>query len=94
MSKTAAVTIGGKGRVTLPREVREAAHLAEGDVLEIEVVDDHTLVIRAKYMVDRDQAWIWSDPWLEKLKRASADVDAGRIERYEDDESFLAALDK
>jgi AbrB family looped-hinge helix DNA binding protein len=93
-TKTVIAKIGGKGRLTLPREVREAARISEGDVLEIQVVDDHTLVVRAKFMVDRDQAWVWTSSWLEKLRHAGDDVEAGRTERYDTDEAFLAAFDE
>ena len=86
--------IGGKGRLTLPTEARRAVKLTEGQVVEIQIVDDDTLVIRAKHLVDRKQAWVWTDPWLAKLRNSIEDYEAGRFTRHESDESFLASLDE
>lgn len=84
--------IGGQGRLTLPSEVRKAAHLEEGQLVEITIVDDDTLMIKAQHVVDRHQAWVWSEAWLSKLSEAREDLAAGRVATYDSDDEFLASL--
>ncbi len=39
-----------------------------------------------------DQAWFWTPEWQAGERQADADKTAGRFTRYEDGETFLAAL--
>ena len=49
-----------KGQSTLPDAVRKAARLSEGDYLEVSV-EDGTIVMRPKKLIDADQAWFWAE---------------------------------
>lgn len=84
-------TIRGKGQITVPREVREAAHLAEGDIVEFELTDEGIL-LRPKKLIDSTQAWFWTRTWQEGEAAASADIEAGRTTVHRSTEDFLAAL--
>ena len=44
--------------------------------------------------IDPDQAWFWTPEWQAKEREADADKAAGRVERFESHEAFLAALDE
>jgi hypothetical protein len=44
--------------------------------------------------IDPDQAWFWTPEWQAKEEEADADKAAGRVERFDNDEAFLAALDE
>jgi hypothetical protein len=44
--------------------------------------------------LDPDQAWFWTPEWQHKEHEAEADKAAGNVERYDNDEEFLAALDE
>ena len=81
-----------KGQVTIPREVREAAHLEEGDHLQIEVTDGGIL-LRPMKLIDASQAWFWSPEWQQGEREASADISAGRVKTAEPLEDFLQSLD-
>jgi len=81
-----------KGQITLPSRVREAAHLEEGDPIEIQVVSDGIL-LRPKKVIDSAQAWFWTKSWQEGEAAASADIAAGRVTRSDSSQEFLAALD-
>jgi AbrB family looped-hinge helix DNA binding protein len=85
--------VRGKGQITLPAEIREAAHLEEGDPVEVEMTKDGIL-IRPQKVIDSTQAWFWTPAW--QLMEAEADVDlsTGRVETFETDEDFLASLDE
>lgn len=85
-------TIRAKGQVTIPRSIREAAHLADGDPLDVVLTDDGIL-LRPKKAVDATQAWFWTREWQAGEREASEDIAAGWTEVFVDDESFLASLD-
>ena len=85
-------TVRAKGQVTIPAAVREAARLEEGDPVEVEIVDGGIL-LRPMKVIDASQAWFWTPEWQEKEREADEDIAAGRVERFESDEEFLAALE-
>jgi AbrB family looped-hinge helix DNA binding protein len=60
------VKVKPKFQVTIPTEVREAAQIAVGDILEA-TVQGTTIVLTPKAVVDRHEAW-------EKIERATASV--------------------
>ena len=84
--------IRAKGQLTIPREVRAAAHLQEGDPVEIEITADGTL-LRPKKLIDASQAWFWSPEWQQGEREASADIKAGRVRTSGSSEAFLESLD-
>ena len=77
--------------MTIPAAVREAARIEEGDPIEVEVVTDGIL-LRPMKVIDATQAWFWTPEWQAGEREADADLAAGRFDRYESDEEFLAAL--
>jgi len=84
--------VRAKGQVTIPQDIREAAHLEEGDPVEIEITPDGIL-LRPKKLIDASQAWFWSRAWQEGEREASADIKAGRVTTAESSEAFLKSLD-
>ena len=50
------VKVKEKFQITLPAELREALHLAVGDLLEA-TIQDNVIVLTPKVVVDRAQAW-------------------------------------
>lgn len=80
-----------KGQITLPRYVREALHIAEGDDVAFEVTDDGVLM-RGLKSVPADQAWFWTEAWQAGEREASAQIAAGEGEVYDDEDTFLASL--
>ncbi len=84
--------IRAKGQVTIPRDVREAAHLEEGDPIEIEITADGIL-LRPKKLIDASQAWFWSREWQQGEREASADIKAGRVTTSGSSAAFLESLD-
>jgi AbrB family looped-hinge helix DNA binding protein len=86
--------VRGKGQITLPEEVRRAAKLDEGDLLEIELQDEGVIVLRPVGTIDRNQAWFWTDEWQRGERQASEDIKAGRTTRFESGEELLRYLDE
>ncbi len=86
-------TVRAKGQITLPREIREAAHIEEGDAIEFEITDDGIL-LRPKKQIDASQAWFWTPEWQAGEREAEADIAAGRTTFYASGEEFIKALEE
>lgn len=84
--------IRAKGQVTIPQDIREAAHLEAGDPIEIEITADGIL-LRPKKLIDASQAWFWSQEWQQGEREASEDMKAGRVKTSGSSEVFLESLD-
>lgn len=80
-----------KGQLTLPEEIRSAARLEEGDLLEAEITEEGIL-LRPQKLIDATQAWFWTPEWAAGEREADADLAAGRGETFESGEAFIAAL--
>jgi len=87
----ARTTLRAKGQLTLPDEIRKAAHLEEGDLLEAELTADGIL-LRPQKVIDATQAWFWTPEWQAGEREADADIAAGRVETFASGEEFVAAL--
>jgi antitoxin PrlF len=93
LSDMASSTVRERGQWTIPAEIRRAARIEEGDVLEAELVEEGIL-LRVKKVIDASQAWFWTPEWQAGEREADEDLAAGRFDRYESDEAFFAALEE
>ena len=84
-------TLRAKGQVTIPEEIRAAARLEEGDLLEAEITPDGIL-LRPQKVIDATQAWFWTPEWQAGEREADADIAAGRAETFDSEGEFVAAL--
>ena len=82
-----------KGQLTLPEEIRRAAHVDEGDYLEVSTRRGE-IVMRPKRLVDAEQTWFWTDAWQAGEREASEDIAAGRTTRTRTAGRFLETLDE
>jgi antitoxin PrlF len=89
----ARTTLRAKGQLTLPEEIRAAAHLEEGDLLEAELTEDGIL-LRPQKVIDATQAWFWTPEWQAGEREAEADLAAGRVETFASGEDLLRALER
>lgn len=80
-----------KGQITIPEEVRRALRLEEGDLVEV-AIEGGSIVLRPKRLIEASQAWFWTDAWQAGEREASADIDAGRVTRYQSDDELLRSL--
>jgi len=79
------------GQITLPASVRKELGIDEGDLMEIEIVDEHAVLIPKK-LVDKSQAYFWTKEWQEAEKEASADIKAGRVKEFDSAEELFEEL--
>jgi AbrB family looped-hinge helix DNA binding protein len=87
-----ATVVRKKGTLTIPADIRRAARLAEGDLVEVEMTAEGIL-LRPKKVIDATQAWFWTPAWQAKEREADEDLAAGRLDRFESDEELMRALD-
>jgi len=81
------------GQITLPASVRKELGIEEGDLVEIEVVDEKA-VLMPKKLVDKSQAYFWTKRWQEGEKEADEDIKAGRVETFDSVDELIGDLDK
>ena len=87
----AMTTVRRRGQITIPSSVAKAAHLQEGDPVEVEIVPEGIL-LRPRKIIDATQAWFWEPAWQVAEREASADIAAGRVTQFENDQDFLDSL--
>ena len=83
--------IRAKGQITLPRDIRDALHVEEGDDISFVITGEGVLMHGLK-TIPADQAWFWSTQWQDGERAATADAKAGRTTTYTSSEDFLASL--
>jgi AbrB family looped-hinge helix DNA binding protein len=84
-------TLRAKGQLTLPEEIRAAARLEEGDLLDAEITDEGIL-LRPQKVIDATQAWFWTKEWQEGEREADTDLAGDRLEVFGSGEELLTAL--
>lgn len=82
----------GRSQITLPSDVVKKLKLNTGDNLDITVEGDK-IVIKPVLIIDRSQAWFWSEEWQDKEKEADEDIKAGRVYRAKDTSDLFSQLD-
>jgi bifunctional DNA-binding transcriptional regulator/antitoxin component of YhaV-PrlF toxin-antitoxin module len=87
----ARTTLRARGQLTLPEEIRAAARLEDGDLLDAEITDEGIL-LRPRKVIDATQAWFWAPEWQAGEREADADRAAGRVESFDSGEDFVEAL--
>jgi len=80
------------GQITLPASIRKELDIEEGDLIEIEVVDERA-VLMPKKLVDKSQAWFWTKRWQEGEREADEDIEAGRVRTFNSVEELIKDLE-
>jgi hypothetical protein len=81
------------GKVLIPEEIRQAAHLVDGTELEVEITAVGIL-LRTPEPIDPDQAWFWTKEWQAGEREADEEIRAGLGRVFYSDEEFLASLEE
>lgn len=87
------VQLRKKAQLTLPQSVREKLGLETGDVMDVQVRDGE-IVLKVKKLIDKDQAWFWSQRWQQGEREAEADIHAGLVHSFPDAKSAVSFLRK
>ena len=87
------VQVRKKAQVTLPQSVRQELGIEEGDFLDIQVRSGE-IVLKVKKLVDKDQAWFWTNRWQQGEKEVEEDIRAGRVHNFPDAKQAVVFLHK
>jgi len=79
------------GQITLPASVRKELRVEEGDLVEIEIIDEKAVLIPKK-LVDKNQTYFWTKEWQEAEREASEDIKAGRVKTFDSAEELIKDL--
>lgn len=87
------VSLQDRGVLTLPAAVRRRYHLDEpGTQVEVVEREDGVLELHPHAAVPAEQAWFWAKGWQDGERKASADIEAGRVERFDSEDGLIDAL--
>jgi AbrB family looped-hinge helix DNA binding protein len=79
------------GQITLPAAVRRAAGIKEGDLVAV-TLDREAIVLTPKRLVDKSQAYFFTEAWQAGEREADQDIAAGQLTEYEDVEALIHSL--
>ena len=57
-------------------------------------MEDDRAVVTPKKLVDKSQAYFWSEKWQKGEAEAEADIKAGRVKAFDSVEQLLEDLDR
>jgi AbrB family looped-hinge helix DNA binding protein len=80
------------GQITLPAPVRKSLGIEEGDLVEIEVIDDRAVLVPQK-LIDKSQSYFWTKEWQAAEKQAEKDIQAGRMQTFETVEELIEEME-
>ena len=87
-----ALTVGDKGRVTLPDEVRRHLGVDTGAVLIADISETGTAQIIPAALIPRDQAWFTHPDAQARIAEAHEDIAAGRTTKARSRKELRAHL--
>ena len=86
------VKVTRSGQITIPAAIRQSLNIQEGDYVEVRLADDR-VVLTLKQVVDKSQAYFWSEEWQAAEREAEEDIRAGRVQVFDGVEELLADLE-
>ena len=82
-----------KNIMTIPRDIADRMHLAEGDEF-IVTEEEGRIVLTPALSIPADQAWFWTPTWQARIAEAEADRLTGNTTVHGSEEEFLASLEQ
>src|ERR1700694_5141587 len=92
-SATSYISVDSKGRAMLPEEVRAALGLKAGDFVLLERTARGTYELVPAALVPRDQLWFHHPEMQRRIRKAEADLAAGRVTVTHSADEAQALLD-
>lgn len=76
------VKVKSKYQIVIPDEVRKKLHVEIGDTLEIEEKDG-VLVAKPVVVIDKSQAYFWTEEWQRGEKEAEEAKRKGKFKEFD-----------
>ena len=89
---TARGKVRPKAQLTLPEEIRQALHIAEGDEEEIAVHADGSVTVRGFISIPTAQAWFFTPHWLAGEREADEEIASGSGRVFDSAEEMFEHL--
>lgn len=86
------VNLKQNSQVTIPKNIIDKLKLKTGDNLEIRIENDE-IKLKPVLIIDRSQAWYWSEEWQDKLREANKDLKLGKIKNAKNVEDLIKQLE-
>jgi AbrB family looped-hinge helix DNA binding protein len=80
------------GQITLPAAIRRAAGIEEGDLVAVSL-ENGTITLVAKRLIDKTQAYFWTEAWQKGEREASDDIASGNLRSFDNAEDLIRALE-
>ena len=87
------IKVREKGQITLPLYMRRKLHLEQGDLILAKMVDN-TLVLIPQEIIDKDQAWFWSERWQNMESEAERDIQKGKVKSFDTVEELFDDIER
>lgn len=85
----------GRGVLTLPADFRRRHHLDEpGAQVNLVETEDGRIELIPLAAIPAGQRWFWTERWQKMEREVDDDLEAGKVEVFDDAESFLSNLDE
>ena len=92
--KMSLVKVKNKYQIVIPDGVRKKIGLEVGDILDVEEKNGK-LILRPVVVVDKSQAYFWTDEWQRGEREAEEEIKRGEISGpFKDAKSLIAHLRK
>jgi AbrB family looped-hinge helix DNA binding protein len=84
------VTVGDRGSITLPADIRRSHHLNEpGAQVEVVPREDGVIELRPHVAVAANQTWFWQPGWQKGERAVDEHIRAGSVVVSDNIEDFL-----
>lgn len=93
MTNPHSATVGDKGRLTLPDDVRKHLGIRAGDAVIIELTDSGTAELIPATLIPKDQLWFAHPEMQARVQGAMDDIAQGRTTRVRTAAELQAHLD-
>jgi AbrB family looped-hinge helix DNA binding protein len=81
-----------KGQITLPAAIRRAGGIREEDLVAV-TTDGDVITLVPMSLLDKSQAYFWSEAWQQAERQASEDIAQRRVRSLNDVEALVASLE-
>lgn len=85
------LTLRKNAQITLPANIKKAARLQDGDLLDCEIRDGK-IILTPKKIIDTCDAWFWAPQWQQAEAEAQHDIDNGNVREFGSVEELLSYL--
>lgn len=85
------VKISSKGQIAIPKKIREALKIQNGDKFILEI-KNKKILLEPVINIHPSQAWFWQNEIQQKIKKSKKDFHTGNYRKYESIDKLIDYL--